>query len=469
MLRTIALAASVAILAAGCGKKEPSKAQPPHGGSSPVGQPTPAGTTNPGKPSSTDDPQKPPTDVDSGSKGGWIPVAVPEEMKNQDYGTVLHLVKVKDTVAVINLDRYMVGRTDHGSGTGSSLTAANLIEPKTSWEIVGGGIMDKMKAAADKTDVFVRIQGKRTMDKKFVSPPGTAGEKHDWTVTVEKVVWEKSETAYTHEVTILEEEMWDMYLATIEGTLDLASAVTTWRKFNETAYDLGLNLGDRDRDRTKKPLEGLVNALDRIAANQAVLDRKPGGVEEATAWLKNLLEWSHFPPSPVGGDVENDEREKRARQSLTNKVTLIENGLRDRLKTGGLEIAPSDAAKLLASTDGTMMQKFAIFAAEAGKGHLSAEAVIAVFHSGEKSDWKQTTLSLFKNSVTSTPSYFAGWPADALSAFPGRFKDAVLPFTKGQLIPTRNAMAVIEAVRKSAGGQTFTPSLDEIISELKKK
>lgn len=469
MLRTIALAASVALLAAGCGKKEPSKPSPVHGGHSPVGQPTPSGTTNPGKPSSTDDPQKPPTDIDSGSKGGWIPVAVPEDMKNQSYSTVLHVVKVKGTVTVINLDRYMVGRTDHGSATGSSLTAANLIEPKTTWEIVGGGILDKMKDAPDKTDLYFRVQGKRTMDKKFVSPPGTAGEKHDWTVTIEKVVWEKSETAYTHEVTILEEEMWDMYLATIEGTLDLASAVTTWQKYSATADDLGLTLGDRDRDRTKKPFEGLVTGLERIAANQGVLDRKPGGVEEATAWLKNLLEWSHFPPSPVGGDVENDEREKRARQSLTNKVTLIENQLRDRMKTGGLDVAPADAPKLLTATDGTMMQKFAMFAAEAGKGHLSAEAVLAVFLSGEKPDWKQTTLSLFKNAVTSTPAFFTGWPADALAAFPARFKDAVLPFTKGQLIPTRNAMAVIEAVRKSAGGQTFTPSLDEVISELKKK
>lgn len=469
MLRTIAMAACLAFLAAGCGKKEPVKPTPPRGGSSPVGQPTPAGTTNPGKPSSTDDPQKPPTDIDSGSKGGWIPVAVPDEMKNQDYSTVLHVVKVKGTVAIINLDRYMVGRTDHGSATGSSLTAANLIEPKTSWEIVGGGIMDRMKDAPDKTDLYFRVTGKRTMDKKFVSPPGTAGEKHDWIITIDKVVWEKSETAYTHEVTILEEEMWDMYLATIEGSLDLASAVTTWRKYSEAAYDLGIELGDRDRDRTKKPLAGLVAALERISANQGAIDRKAGGVEEATAWLKNLLEWSHFPPSPVGGDVENDEREKRARQSLTNKATLIENQLRDRLKTGGLDVPPGEASKLLSATDGTMMQKFAIFAAEAGKGLLSAEAVIAVFQSGEKTDWKQTTLSLFKNTVTGSPSFFEGWPAEALAAFPARFKDAVLPFTRGQLIPSRNAIAVIEAVRKSAGGRTFTPPLDEIISELKKK
>ncbi len=470
MLRILSVAVFATLLVAGCGKKSPpvKNPGPVTGGHGQVG--TGTGPANPGatKPPSTDDPGKPPGDVDSGT-GGWIPVAVPEDQKNQDYLTVLHVVKLKGVVTVYNLDRYMISRSDHGSATGSSLTAANVIEPKTTWEVVGGGIMDRMKDAEDKTDLYFRVHGTRTMVRKYLSPPGTSGEKHDWVVTVDKVFWEKNEVAYTHEVTILEEELWDNYLAMIEGTLDLASSLKMWRGYSVTADELGLGLGDRDRDRTKPAYYKLVSALERISESQAIIDKKEGGIAEATAWLRVLLEWSHFPGSVVSGDVENDTREKRARQALTQRATLIENQLRDRLKTNGVTIAPEDAGKLLTATDGTMAQKFAIFAAEAGKYQLSAEVAMAVFSGKEKTDWKETTLSLFKSAVTSNAGFFSGWADDALTKFPARLVAAVYPFTKGKLIPTRNAVAILETLKKEKPGLACSPSIDEQIAELKKK
>lgn len=469
MLRIMSVAVFVALVAAGCGKKPPpNKTAPITGGHGQVGSGTQPANPGATKPPSTDDPKGPGEPVDAGN-GGWIPVAVPDDQKNQDYLTVFHVVKIKGAVQVINLDRYMIARSDHGSATGSSLTAANLIEPKVSWELIGGGIMEKMKDAPDKTDLYFRVHGKRTMAKKFLSPPGTSGEKHDWVVTIDKVFWEKNEVAYTHEVTILEEELWDNYLAMIEGSLDLASSLKMWRGYSATADELGLTLGDRDRDRTKPPFYKVVTALERISESQAVIDKKEGGVGEATAWLKVLLEWSHFPGSVVSGDVENNARELRAREALTGRQRLLENQLRDRLKTDGLKIPPADAGKLLAATDGTMAQKFSIFAAEAGKFQLSAETAMSIFEGKEKTDWKETTLSLFKSAATANAAFFSDWSEADLAAFPARFVAAVYPFTKGKLIPTRNAVAILDCIKKAKPGLAISPSIDDQIAELKKK
>ncbi|MEK7467412.1 MAG: hypothetical protein AAB074_08360 [Planctomycetota bacterium] len=410
--------------------------------------------------------KKPPIDIDSGSSG-WIPVAVPEDQRNLDYTGVFHVMKQKGVVYVENLERFVMKRGDDGGGTGSSMTAANLIDVKTEWEIVGGGIMEKMKTAPDKTDLFVRVKGKRTMMKKYGPPAGTVGEKQEWTVAVDSIVWEKSETAFFHETTMLEEELWDDYLQAIEGEIKTSLAV--WKKHQETAEDLGWGLSDRERDRTKKPFHALVTALERLSESQTEIDRKAGNLAESVAWLRAILEWSHFPAVPVNGDVDTDERQKRAMASLVGKLRLFENMFRDRLKTGSLALKAEEAVQMLAATDGTLTQKFSVYAAESGRFELSAAASLAILESKEKNEWKQTTLSLLKTAVTSNAGFFANWPGEALTAFPGRFRDAVLPITKGQLIPTRNAVSILEALKKAHPALTAHPSVDEAIAELKKK
>jgi hypothetical protein len=466
MLRPCAVASAflVALMSSGCGKSEPAKPtpQPAHGGKGQVGTGTGAGTPTV-NPDGTEPVKKPPVDVGS----GWVPTKVPDDAKNLDYTGVFHIMKIKGNVFVENLERFVMKRSDDGGGTGSSMTAANLIDVKTEWEIVGAGIMEKMKTAPDKTDLYFRLKGKRTMTKKWGPPVGMVGEKQEWTFAVDSIVWEKSETQYFHETTILEEELWDDYLAAIEG--DINVSVKLWRKHQDTAEDIGWGLSDRERDRTKKPFHNLVSAIESIAACQAQIDKKAGNLDEAVAWLNVILEWTHFPGVPVNGDVDTDERQKRAQSSLAGKIRLTENQFLDRLKSGGIVLAPSDASKLIAATDGTMAQKFSIYAAEAGQFELSAELSMAVFATKEKPEWKQTTLSLLKTAVTGNEKFFAAWPDEALIKFPGRLKDAVLPFTKGQLIPTRNALAVVEALRKAKPALACSPTIDEVIAELKKK
>ncbi|KAF0245316.1 MAG: hypothetical protein FD180_1721 [Planctomycetota bacterium] len=459
MLRIIAVAAALAWVCVGCGKKDPT-AKPPasHSGNKPVG--TGSATSTQANPATgpNDPVKKPPVDIDNG-KPGWMPVPVPDDQKDLAYTSVFHLFKSKETVYLENLERFVMKRSDGGGGTGSSLTAAN----QTEWDLVGGGIMEEAKKAPDKTDLYYRIKGKRTMTKKFGPPPGMVGEKQEWVMTVEEVVWKKSETQFFHEMTILEEELWDDYVSLIEDLLP--DGLKAWQAHQTKAEDLGWGLSDRERDRTKKPFHALVSAVERISAGRKSIDAKSGDVEEAIAWMKLILEWSHFPGSVVSGDLEED-REKRSREALAGKVRLLENQFRDRLKSG-LSIKPEEAGRVLKETDGTVTQKFCVYAADAGKFQLSAEAAMAVFGAKEKVEWKQTTLSLLKTAVTTHEGFFAGWPDDALAAFPGRLKDAVLPFTKGQLIPSRNAAAVLEAVKKAK--PSLAGEVDAAIAELKKK
>ena len=79
------------------------------------------------------------------------------------------------------------------------------------------------------------------------------------------------------------------------------------------------------------------------------------------------------------------------------------------------------------------------------------------------------SLSLFKSAVTSNPGFYSGWTDEALTKFPARLVAAVFPFTKGKLIPTRNAIAILETLKKEKPGLTCSPSIDEQIAELKKK
>ena len=170
----------------------------------------------------------------------------------------------------------------------------------------------------------------------------------------------------------------------------------------------------------------------------------------------------------MSGD-EDKTREQRAKETLEGRISLLKNQLRDRLKTGALNIAPEEAAKLLSSTDGTVTQEFGIYASEAGKTLLGAECILAVLGSKENATWKATTLSTLKNQIGKDDKFFAEWPDEALLKFPSRLTTVVLPFAKGQLIPPRNAIAVLEAVKKAKPGLAYSPPIDELIAELKKK
>ncbi|MCE9581732.1 MAG: hypothetical protein K8T20_04355 [Planctomycetes bacterium] len=433
MLRTFVVSTALALLLAGCGKAKPAPPRPAEGGHAPVGG---TGTHSMGTPNTggeTDSGHKP-VDIDAGK--GWNPVPVPADQKNLDYTSVFHLSKIKGNIYIENLERFIIYRNDGSMGTGSSITASNVVEVKTTWELVGGGLMEKMKAASEKTDLYVRLKGKRSMEKKFGPPPGMVGEKQDWVVNVEQELWSMPEPEYFHKTTILEEDLFDDYLGVIEG--NAGEMLKKWRKLQDTAEDLGWGLSDLLRDRKKRPFQPLVEAVERIVACEAEIDTKSGGLAEASAWLNVLMEWSHFPGSVTSGD-QDLERTNRANDSRAAKIKQIESQFRERLKSGGLKIAPEDAARLLKTTDGTIAQKFCIFSAEAGRTEISMEVALSVFQSSEKDDWKATTLSIVKGHVSSNPKYFEEWSDEAVLKFPSRLKAAVLSFSKGTLIPTRNA------------------------------
>jgi len=365
--------------------------------------------------------------------------------------------------------RYVLQGADwEQKGTGNSVVVE---KPRTevkqvTWKLQGAGIEAQIAGLEPDSHIYLRLKGKRTFDVRYVAPAGYSGEKHEYTMSVDNVVWKKGETEYFHEMTILEEELADDYVLAVEG--DPREKISAWEKHQDTAEDLGWGLSDRIYDPTKRPFEDLVKSFQRIRDYMNTVDHKGGDAPEAIAWLKLFFEWSHLPPNPVSGDLDK-ERQEKVVLSRAAKVRMAEVNLIDRLKSGELHLLPSDADTVLKATDGVLSEKLVRTAADSGRFPFAWELSVSIFRSKETADWKRTSLSSLKSLIVSNPKFFDDFTEDALAAAPGQLRDAVKEFTAGNFMATRNAVAVLEELKKAKPGTKWIVPVGDAIAELKKK
>jgi len=376
-------------------------------------------------------------------------------MKDVPATAIFRMIRTKDSVFIEHLQRIF-----SGDGGKDEVTAI-------SWRLDGTDIVKEMEASPVDTHLFVRVKGRRMLEKRFLAPAGYSGEKHDYAFKVETVIWRKSEEELSNEITLLEDELWDAYVRSIadEGA---TAMVETWVEDQKRAENLGWGITDRQYNPSVLPFENVVDSFRRIGKLQDEIAKKAGGIPEAAAWLRLQKEWGHMPGCPVNGDADQ-AREQRAKENIEARRRMAENGLKARLK-GGLVIPPDAAGEFLKATDPTMGQALARAAGECGQTQLAAELVLAICALPQADvSWKNATLSAMKQLVSDDAAFFESWPDGLCAKFPGRLRDAVIEWAKGHLIYSRNAIAVLEALRKAKPSVAYDPGVDGIIQELRKK
>lgn len=461
MRRTLAAVAALALVAVsiyGCGKSSGSGPKKTTG----TGTKTPT-TGGSGTTTTTPPPVDPPPD------GGWVVTEIPPAEKEIPYTSVWKVIKVRDGVFFENIRRTVIFTDPNLSGgTGHSMVAdaTTLIVDAVTWEFTGSEFSEAQKALKDDSHTYFKLRGTRVWNKRFSAPSGYRGEKHEYTMKVEKVVWAKPELQYYNEMTNMEDDLNARYLETVRS--DPRTTVEMLKDSQKIADDLGFGLHEIKYDPTKLPFQALTEAIDRICNLLNVADKNTGDLTEAIARLKIYQEWNVFPPNPVTGD-ESEQAKKEAEAARKAKMETSVSLLRQRLKGGKLTLRPEDAEAILKETNPTLTVQLANYAAEAGLSRLTWELDMAVFGTNEDARWKRTALSTLKHSIVSNAKFFDEFPPEALAALPGKFGPRVKEFTQGDMMSSRNAVGVLEELKRRKPDLKCDPSIDAVIAELKKK
>lgn len=460
MLRITAATLALALIASGCSGC--GKSSGTGKGAKPTGTgKTPSGT-------GTGTATKPPPE-DPPANDGWVVADISAKEKEIPYTSVWKVIKVRDGVFFENIRRTVVFTDPNVSGgTGHSMVAdaTTLIVEAVTWTFAGSEFQEALKGLKDDSHTYFKLRGRRVFDKRFSAPAGFRGEKHEYTMKVDKILWSKPELDYYNQMTAMEDHLNDVYLETVRS--DPRTTVEMLKECQKSADDLGFRLDEIKYDPTKQSFQALTEAVDRICALLNTADKNTGDLTEAIARLKIYQEWNVFPPNPVTGD-ESEQAKKEAEAARKSKMETSVAMLRQRLKGGQLTLRPEDAEAILKETNPTLTVHLANYAAEAGLSRLAWALDMAVFGTKEDARWKRTALSTLKHSVVSNAKFFDEFPEADLAALPGLFGAAVKEFTTGDMMSTRNATGLLEELRRRKPDLKYDPTIDAVIAELKKK
>jgi hypothetical protein len=434
MLRRFrAVALLAALLAPGCGRKAP--APPPPPGPAPV---TNGGGTTP-------------TPVLTDPEGGQAR-PVPEKDKSVTYRSIFRIVKAGEDVII------------------DDVSLAREYE-KRIWKLEHPELEAKFKKLPDDSHIYLCLEGTRIWEKHWIAPKGKVGEKNEYTLKVSRIVWDKDQNIYIGEMGMLEDEIDEQYFRVC--TEDPRKTLAELRKVQQSAAELGFKAEDRKALDPVLPIHDFVSSVETICALMDEIEKSTGDAAEIIARLKLQNAWERMPFNPAAGGMD-DERGKKAEEARTMKGKLAGDELLERIKTHGVKLDAEGARQVLDKTTSTHVVRLMGMANSAGAKRMAWELGMAVCAARPaegpgRTDQRKTALSALKSYATSDPEFWKNWSDEELKTFPGALKDAVIGFTKGDIIASRNAWMPLESLKKARPGLAFTPPIDDVIKELKAK
>ncbi|MBI3268138.1 MAG: hypothetical protein HYZ53_03885 [Planctomycetes bacterium] len=360
------------------------------------------------------------------------------------------------------------------AGSSGKMQIAALIgspAEQYTWKFDAAAVLSDFEKALKDTDrLYARVAGTRTIDKLRVSAvPGSDRRILDCSFKLSKVKWIKSSDDWFLETQKLQKKGAEALSLLANDKLD--QALAAYRDGQKIAEDMQYQTDPFVAAGSKNAAwGGVIEAIEKIQASQAQVEKATGDVHELTALLTLQYSYRYAIPELSPSLAPPESRDLDALMKTTReRFTQANARLLARLRKGEIKVSEADLAKIEEAWTLGMLSDLTYTFYMAGRYPESYQVArhAILTKTPEGTDWRRPLAQDVLYWVAKEERYTQGMPEAVLRKMPGDVK-AILEKTQAlDAHIAKDAFDALDYLKGKFQGMAWEPAIEPILEAIR--